>query len=77
MFGDKGVNQLMQYWGNVLLKKYQNTRPFRYSDPTLNYLGYSTDNGAYYYYQTENNLNYEDTMLAIRHHADDLKIPFH
>lgn len=33
------------------------------------YLGYSTDNGAYYYYNTVPQSNYEDTMLAVAQYA--------
>ena len=35
----------------------------RRSDVTLQYLGYSTDNGAYYYYNTAPGLNYQETMV--------------
>ena len=34
-------------------------------DVVTNYLGYWTDNGAFYYYNTLPHLNYEDTILEI------------
>ena len=50
----------------------------RASDDTVNYLSYWTDNGAFYYYHTEPNKTYSDTMLDI--YADirhgDTSAPF-
>jgi len=40
------------------------------------YLGYSTDNGAYYYYHTEPGLSYQDTLSAVRADADAKGLPF-
>jgi len=34
-------------------------------DFSLRFLGYTTDNGAYYYYNTEPGMNYEETILSI------------
>ena len=31
----------------------------------MNYLGYWTDNGAYYYYHTEEGKNYQETMMDV------------
>jgi hypothetical protein len=42
----------------------------------LQFLGYSTDNGAYYYYTTEKNKNYQDTILDIAKDAKAQKIPY-
>ena len=42
-----GVNKAMVDWGAVLLRKYGTKRPVDY---TTQHLGFSTDNGAYYYY---------------------------
>ena len=43
-------------------------------DLTINYLGYYTDNGGYYYYNTEHGMNYETTMINIAH---QISLPFH
>eukprot|EP00475_Leptophrys_vorax_P030484 TRINITY_DN4571_c0_g1_i1.p1 TRINITY_DN4571_c0_g1~~TRINITY_DN4571_c0_g1_i1.p1 ORF type:complete len:776 (+),score=200.17 TRINITY_DN4571_c0_g1_i1:255-2330(+) len=75
-FGKNGINNVVSSWGKLLLAKYENTRPMREADPTLSYLGYSTDNGAYYYYHTETGLNYEDTLLAVKKYSDSLNLPF-
>jgi hypothetical protein len=39
-----------------------------------NYLGYYTDNGAYYYGHTEQGRNYEETLVDIRH---KIGLPIH
>jgi len=41
----------------------------------MRYLGYYTDAGAYYYYNTEPGMNYEKTFDYIRDYADDTNYP--
>ncbi|RUS84124.1 hypothetical protein EGW08_008098, partial [Elysia chlorotica] len=62
-FSDKGINQAMRDWGAFLTKTYNKTGRARERDLTLTHLGYWTDNGAYYYYNTEKGKNYEDTLV--------------
>ena len=31
--------------------------------------------GAYYYYKTEDGMNYEDTIIALKHHVEEERIP--
>jgi hypothetical protein len=53
--------------------------PRRYHDQdyTTRYLGYSTDNGAYYYYHIENGTsNYEETLLGVHEYAKQNSIPY-
>lgn len=38
-------------------------------------LGYWTDNGAYYYYKTMNNLNYEDTLIQLHQEFQKQNLP--
>ena len=45
-----GVNQAMDAWGAKLMARYGKDRSRAASDVTTTHLGYSTDNGAYYYY---------------------------
>ena len=40
------------------------------------YLGYSTDNGAYYYYQTEAGSTYEQTMIDVARYAKKVGLPY-
>ena len=41
----------------------------------MKYLGYTTDNGAYYYYKTEDGKNYEETILDLKAHTVAQQIP--
>lgn len=71
-----GVTNSMDMWGQKLLTRYGKNRNVANSDFTTNYLGYSTDNGAYYYYKTEDKKNYEETIIDVKAYADQEKIPY-
>jgi len=78
-----GPNAAFSAWGNTLLAKYGKGPSTRKSDYTLNYLGYSTDNGAYYYYHVENATShwtrpsdFEQTQLDLKAYADRSDIPY-
>eukprot|EP00466_Bigelowiella_natans_P009571 jgi/Bigna1/143959/aug1.83_g18667 len=74
---DKGINKAMHMWGEKLLKYYGKSRAALEQDLTINYLGYATDNGAWYYYNTEGNKSYEETLIEVRkQHTDKMKIPY-
>ncbi|CAF1238587.1 unnamed protein product [Adineta ricciae] len=73
-YSPNGINQGIRAWGQMMQKEYNRTQKYRSSDLTNNYLGYYTDNGGYYYYNTEKGLNYEETMVDIRHR---LQLPIH
>jgi len=70
---DFGINKSIMEWGAFLMTRFSKTRSFADSDFTCNYLGYSTDNGAFYYYKTEDKKDYEQTILDI--HAET-KLPY-
>lgn len=73
-----GINAAVSQWGSVV-RKYHNKGDMRQSvekDITLRYLGYTTDNGAYYYYKTVDGLNYQDTMTSIKQYAENLSVPY-
>lgn len=72
----RGVSTGVLAWGDVLLARYGKQRDAYKRDFALTHLGYSTDNGAYYYYQTEPGLNYEDTLIGVRQYADAAGIPY-
>ena len=61
-------------WGQTMQQAYNRTNEYRLNDLTINNLGYYTDNGAYYYYHTEEKENYEQTMLDSIHQNP---LPFH
>jgi len=82
-----GVNAGMEAWGNKLLAVYGKDRAVTYRDYALNYLGYSTDNGAFYYYNTEGRQgsrhhtthkgkDYQDTLIDVKKYADSEGIPY-
>ncbi len=48
IYAGEGINSVMLGWGDVLLQQYGKERDAYKRDFTLRYLGYSTDNGAYY-----------------------------
>ena len=63
-------------WGEKKLTYFNKKRSNSHlRDYTLNYLGYSIDNGAYYYYQTEPDKNYEETIIDIKNYVDKENIP--
>jgi hypothetical protein len=70
------VNAGMRQWGDRQLQFYDKPRGNAHMrDFTLNYLGYSTDNGAFYYYHTEPNKNYQQTMIDVQKYHASLKLP--
>ncbi len=74
LFG-KGINQSMKSLGDILLKYHDSKRKSLYANTITSYLGFWTDNGGYYYYNTEKGMNYEDTMLAIKEYFNKNNIP--
>ncbi|KAH3763165.1 6 carbohydrate binding protein [Pelomyxa schiedti] len=62
-FGTSVTNAVAS-WGGYLLKS-SGKVPTYETDLSTSTLGYYTDNGAYYYYLTEYDENYEDTMINI------------
>ena len=75
---DSGINAAIYNWGTTMRHYYDKpcARSARKKDVTLRYIGYTTDNGAYYYYNTVFGLNYEDTIIKIKEYADSVKIPY-
>ncbi|KAL4218854.1 hypothetical protein ACF0H5_021442 [Mactra antiquata] len=71
-----GVNKAFEHWGKTLRKFYGKTLTEQKKDFTITHLGYWTDNGAYYYYNTETGETYEQTMYDVKNYADKVKIPF-
>jgi len=82
-----GVNGAFEHWGDQLLHRYGKQREMSWRDYSLTYLGYSTDNGAYYYYQTEGHApkrgppytpgdTYQKTLIDVKAYADSESIPY-
>lgn len=72
-YSSKGINEGVREWGQTMQKAFNRTDQFRRSDLSNNYLGYYTDNGAYYYYHTEDGKDYEQTMLDS---IQNISLPF-
>lgn len=68
-----GIRQAMLAWGSKLRRLHHTSRT---SDVTLVNLQFSTDNGAYYYYHTESNKTYEETILDVHAASLESGIPF-
>eukprot|EP01031_Cornospumella_fuschlensis_P027945 gene27945-33744_t len=89
-FDGRGLGVNVMSWGALLQKfnaRHENadgdgarapTQRSRSLDPTLQLLGYSTDNGMFYYYHTANNesASYEDTLLAVHREAQAMGLPY-
>ena len=73
-YSPRGINEAVRGWGQTLQQAYNRTEQNRLSDLTINYLGYYTDNGGYYYYNTQAGMNYETTMINVAH---QISLPFH
>lgn len=74
-YGD-GISPNVQRWGATLRERYGRSDAARSGDMTNAHLGYNTDNGAYYYYETEKGKNYLQTLLDVHKEATRLKLPF-
>jgi len=72
----RGIGATLTAWGDLLLEDRGRARADRYADAGLSTLGYWTDNGAWYYYRTEEGMTFEETLLAVRAEADRLGIPY-
>ena len=71
-----GVVQATEHWGDVLLDRYHKEREPMYAPLETRYVGYSSDNGAFYYYNPLNNGSYEDTFLAVQRYFRQAQIPY-
>lgn len=72
-YSANGINEGMREYGQLMQKEYSRTNKHRLNDLTINYLGYYTDNGGFYYYNTEKGFNYEETMVNVHH---QVALPF-
>jgi hypothetical protein len=71
---EPGINRAFETWGHAMTALFGKTRPANDADPSLNKIGYWTDNGATYYYQTANGQSYEQTLSGIKSNFDQLGI---
>jgi hypothetical protein len=70
-----GINQSYTTWGDALLALAGKTPPANDAAVELNKLGYWTDNGAAYYYNTNAPLGIQNTLLAIKNEYASKGVP--
>lgn len=78
-FTKQSVTLACKQLGDTILRYHdihEERQAARERDISLSYLGYITDNGAYYYYKTENDVDYEQTMFKVYADAQNAKIPY-
>lgn len=73
-YSTNGINRGIREWGETMQRAFNRTNQYRLNDRTVNYLGYYTNNGGYYYYNTEPGINYEQTIIDVAH---QLQFPNH
>ena len=66
----------MEGWGKQLQIFHQKNLAIKETDLTDTHLSYWTDNGAYYYFLTENNKTYQETVMDIINFNQNQSIPF-
>ena len=68
------IAEAYEIWGQFMREYHGKTQ--RADDITTHYLGYWTDGGAYYYYNTERNKTYEQTIFDLKDYFEQEQIPF-
>lgn len=74
---EKGINRTWDLWGKSLLDLHHAQRPDSEADTVLKYLGYWTDNFAYYYYNYDLEKGYAGTLQSLVDHYREEHIPIH
>jgi len=70
----EGINRTFDAWGHALTGLVGKTRPANDADVSLKKIGYWTDNGSTYYYQTSGSLSYQQTLASVKANFDSLGI---
>jgi hypothetical protein len=75
LVAQKGIDRTYQTWGSALVTLAGKTPPSNDAAIELNKLGYWTDNGATYYYNTNAPLGIENTLLSVRNEFASKGVP--
>jgi hypothetical protein len=71
-----GIGSTVRAWGALMQRAHaRDVRADAAKDFTNTHLGFDTDNGAYYYYNTEPGKNYEDTLIGVKAYAAAVGVP--
>lgn len=71
----KGINNSMETLSYLLRAFHFKEKKSMYMDQVVSYLGYWTDNGAYYYYNPIRNKKMSETIIEVDKYARELEIP--
>ncbi len=71
----RGINHVWNTWGCALRDLQGLSRPSNQADAVLKYLGYWTDNGAFYYYNYDPAQGYAGTLQALVKRYREEQIP--
>lgn len=72
-----GIRDGMMAWGDRLLAlKGGKRRADLYRDTTHSTIGFWTDNGGYYHYNTGSSLSYEQVLPQVKAYHDQIGVPF-
>ncbi len=74
---EHGINRAWDLWGKSLRLSQGLQRPDNEADAVLKYLGYWTDNFAYYYYNYDLDKGYAGTLQSLVEHYQQEHIPVH
>lgn len=74
LFGS-GINDTLEIMGDIQRKYHGKDRKSMYMDVVDGYLGYWTDNGAYYYYRPIKNMKLSETLVKVNEHAEEIDLP--
>ena len=72
-----GIGKTLHTWGDALTADSGKKRPPDSADLLIKYLGYWTDNGAYYYYNYDKSKGYAGTLLNLVQRYRQENIPIH
>ena len=75
LVAQNGINQSYATWGHALVTLGGKTPPANDASTELNQLGYWTDNGAAYYYNTNSPLGIQNTLFAIKNEFAGKGVP--
>jgi hypothetical protein len=77
-FSSAGFTAGVRQWGAMMRQWFGKAEAkfARQQDVTLQYIGYTTDNGMYYYYHTAGNSTYQDTLTMVHKYATANQIPY-
>lgn len=72
---DRGINKSFQKFGDLLRCFHGKNRKSMYMDRVTSYIGYWTDNGAYYYYNPIKGKTLSETLIEVNKHVEEIHLP--